>query len=60
MIIANVGDTGIDEIIDGVKQHRLVADRHQLFCAGVRERAQARAFAAGENEPFHVDLSSFE
>ena len=36
--------------LDAVEQHGLVRDRHELLGARVRDRAQARALAAGENQ----------
>ena len=45
---ADVGDARVDHVFDGIEEHRLVGDRHQLLGAGVSDRAQARALAAAE------------
>ena len=46
-------DARLDEVLDGVEQHRLVGHRHELLRAGIGQRPQARAFAAGEDQTFH-------
>ena len=41
------------ECLDAVEEHRLVRHRDKLLGAGERERPQARALAAAEDESLH-------
>ena len=43
-------DARLGHRLDAVEEHRLVGDRHELLGARVRDRPQARAFAAGEDQ----------
>ena len=43
-------DARLGHRLDPVEQHRLVRDRHELLRARVRDRAQARALASGEDQ----------
>ena len=43
-------DPRLSHRLDAVEQHRLVGYRHELLGARVRDRAQARALAALENQ----------
>ena len=51
---ADLGDAGRGHVLDAVEQDRLVCHRYQLLGAGVGDRAQARAGAAGEDEALHA------
>ena len=44
---------GVDQVVDDVEEDRAIGHRYELLGAGVRERAQARARAAGEDEALH-------
>ena len=50
---ADVGDARIADRLDRVEEDRLVGHRHELLGAREGDGAQARAFAACENECFH-------
>ncbi len=50
---ADVGDAGLDHVLDAVEEDGLVGDRHQLLGARVRNGAQACARAAGKNQALH-------
>ena len=51
---ADLGDPGLGHVLDAVEEDRLVGDRHELLGAGVGDRAQAGARAAGEDQTLHV------
>jgi len=57
---ADFADAGLLHRLDAVEQDRLVGDGHQLFGAGVGDRPQPRAGAAGEDETFHRQLRLVE
>ena len=46
----DLGDPGLDQRLDPVEEHGLVRHRHELLRRGVRDRAQAGAGAAGEDQ----------
>ena len=46
-------DPGFDHVLDAVEEDRLVGDRHELLRAGVRDRPEAGAGTAGEDETLH-------
>ena len=50
---ADLGDPGGDHRLDPVEQDRLVGDGDQLLGPRVGDRAEPRAFAAGEDERLH-------
>src|SRR6266568_1025851 len=54
---ADVADAGIHHALHGVKQHRLVANGHQLFGARVGNWPQPCGQAARENERFQWIMS---
>ena len=43
-------DSGLGHRLDPVEEDRLVGDRHELLGARVRDGAQARALASGEDQ----------
>src|SRR5690348_12612648 len=51
---AHLTDAGLQQRFDGVEEHGLVRQRQQLLGARVGERAQARAFAAAQDQSFHT------
>ena len=50
---ADLDDPGLDHGLDPVEQDRLVGHRHQLLGAGVGDRAEAGAGAAGQDQALH-------
>ena len=55
---ADLDDPGLGHGLEAVEQDRLVGHRHQLLGAGVGDRPQAGAGAAGEDQGLHVTLPS--
>ena len=50
---ADLGDAGVADRLQAIEQHRLVGDRHKLFGRSMRDRAQPRPRAPGQDEGFH-------
>ena len=47
-------DARLDERLDGVRDHRPVEERQQMLVRDPRERMEARAGAAGEDDALHA------
>ena len=50
---ADLLDPGLDHVLDAVEEDRLVGHRHELLGAGVGDRPEPGAGAAGEDETLH-------
>ena len=50
---ADLLDARLDHVLDAVEEDRLVGDRHELLGAGVGDRPQPGAGAAGEDQALH-------
>jgi hypothetical protein len=50
----DVVEPGVDERLDRVVDHRLVVDGQQVLVRDGRERAEARAQSAGQDDAFHL------
>ena len=53
---ADVGDAGLDQVLQHIEQHRLIGNGHQLFRPRKREGAKTRTFSTAEHQTLHGHL----